>query len=463
MALCEKRSYRSQGIKERRGWIAVSQLHPGGYPLFPWDTVSGHVADLGSQRGESKACFALGPIREAALSCSIRRGVQIGLILWGSLWLWPGAVLLAQPAPQASVWTRGDCVLAPSYSDRFGPGDSGKSEDPQPTDSIGPEDSEISLLPPVEDGLRPEPAERGDFLFLENGPACLAEEPFCLSEGPLSTERAFSEPPASWGWSELPPPDLTEEELEPFRWLRYRRQVHARVRLFWQNIQQDHFHFYSWPTVRDVGLGLALGAVLANTSLDPHFQDWYQEDVRSGGLDNLSSFWKPWGEGIFFIPSYAGLAMLSIFCPEQPVLGPVGLFSARVSRAYLVGFPSVLFLQAMTGGGRPGEHPTMSQWRPFEDTNGISGHAFIGAVPFITAAQMTDRPLLQAAFYLGSVFPAWSRMNDDVHYLSQVCLGWWLAYLACRAVNETETGQRPWTLVPIAGGNQIGLGLVFTR
>ncbi len=325
--------------------------------------------------------------------------------------------------------------------------------------SVGDDGPDFALLPPVhQEGVTPPtPQSPADPLFLENAETSSSEQPLWGDDGP------FSEPTSPWGWTKLPPPNLTDEELQPFRWLRYRRQVHARFRLLLQNVLEDHRHFYSWPTFRDVGLGLALGAVLANTSLDQHFQDWYQEDVRSQGLDNLSSFWKPWGVGAYFLPAYAGLAMLSIFCPDQPVLGPVGSFSARVSRAYLVGFPSLLFLQAMTGGSRPDESPTRSQWQPFEDINGLSGHAFIGAVPFITAAQMTDRPLLQAAFYLGSVFPAWSRLNDDAHYLSQVALGWWLAYLACRAVNQTETGQRPWTLVPIAGSNQIGLGLVFTR
>lgn len=365
---------------------------------------------------------------------------------------------MAQTRQGPPFWTPPEELLAPPSQDEFLAYGTEMSFCPDANPSAWDEGPELALLPPTQPqwATPPAPPPPADPLFLENVETTSSEEL-------LWPEGAFPEAPASWGWSELPPPHLTEEELEPFRWLRYRRQVRARVRLLFQNVLEDHRHFYSWPTVRDVGLGLALGAVLANTSLDQNFQDWYQEDVRSRGLDNFSSFWKPWGEGAYFVPAYAGLAMLTIFCPDQPVLGPVGSFSARVSRAYLVGFPSLLILQAITGGGRPDEYLSYSQWRPFEDTNGVSGHAFIGAIPFITAAQMTDRPLLQAAFYLGSVLPAWSRLNDDAHYLSQACLGWWLAYLACRAVNQTETGERPWTLIPIAGGNQIGLGLIFTR
>lgn len=270
-------------------------------------------------------------------------------------------------------------------------------------------------------------------------------------------------PSELWGWSQPGPLPLNDREVRTFRRLRYRWQLRAQTRLLFQEIREDYKHFYSWPTFRDLGLGLALGAVFANTSLDEHFQQWYQEDVSSEGLDDLSSFWKPFGNGWIFVSSYAGLGLMGLFCPRRPVLGGlVGEFGQRVSRAYLVGSPPLLFLQAMTGGSRPVD-PAGSAWRPFQDTNGLSGHAFIGAVPFITAAQMTDRPLLQALFYVGSVFPVWSRLNDDGHYLSQVALGWWLAYLACRTVHQTETGQEPWRLVPMAGGNQIGIGLLFTR
>ncbi len=60
------------------------------------------------------------------------------------------------------------------------------------------------------------------------------------------------------------------------------------------------------------------------------------------------------------------------------------------SRAYLVGAPAMLLMQNVTGGSRPEEMDHGSKWDPFHDDNGVSGHAFMGAVPFLTLANMYD-------------------------------------------------------------------------
>ena len=44
-----------------------------------------------------------------------------------------------------------------------------------------------------------------------------------------------------------------------------------------------------------------------------------------------------------------------------------------------------------------------------------------------------------------------TRINDNAHYLSQVWLGWWMAFLACESVNKTESQKGP--MVDHAAGN----------
>lgn len=246
-------------------------------------------------------------------------------------------------------------------------------------------------------------------------------------------------------------------------WSGRRARFRARACDWKRQIIGDHRNVYSWPTGRDFAVGLGLGAVLANTSLDQDFRDWYQRDVRSSGLDDVSSFSKVFGEGHIFIPACAGLALLDAFCGDLRVLGAAGDFGARASRAYLVGAPPMLLMQVVTGASRPGEAAHHSRWSPFDDNNGVSGHAFVGAVPFITAARMCENPWLKGGLYACSGLAAWSRVNDDSHYLSQAWLGWWMAYLACRAVDRTDSGEPHWTLVPLAGPQVMGVGLVFSR
>jgi len=239
----------------------------------------------------------------------------------------------------------------------------------------------------------------------------------------------------------------------------------ARLEAMWQqakhDIYSDHANYYSWNTMRDLALGIAVASPVANTSLDQHFRDWYQHDVRSTGTDNFASFWKTFGEGQIFIPSFAGLALVGQYFGDGPLLGTAGDYGGRVTRAYLVGGPPMLVMQYFLGGGRPDDSGEASYWRPFCDSHGVSGHAFISSVPFITAANMVENPLAKGTFYILSTFTAWSRINDDAHYLSQACLGWWMGYLACRAVDDTARESRQFTITPIATPDMIGAAMVY--
>ncbi len=76
---------------------------------------------------------------------------------------------------------------------------------------------------------------------------------------------------------------------------------------------------------------------------------------------------------------------------------------------------------------------------------------------------MTESRAARAFLYLGSAGTAWSRVNDDAHYLSQAILGWYMAYLACRSVDASEQGIPAVDLVPLAGPEWSGLGLVWRR
>ncbi len=229
------------------------------------------------------------------------------------------------------------------------------------------------------------------------------------------------------------------------------------------NIWTDHQNFYSWMTTRDLLLGIGAGSLLANTSMDVDFQDWYQDDVRSSGTDDFAVFSKTFGDGQYVIPAIVGMAVVGSMFDDAPCGSLVGEFGCRATRSYLVGAPPTLLLQFGLGASRPGETSHGSLWTPFEDVNAVSGHAFGGAVPFITAARMTDNRCLKGGLYLCSTFTAWSRVNDDRHYLSQACLGWWIAYLACRAVDETEIEDKNLTVTPIASDDMVGIGAVYRR
>jgi hypothetical protein len=225
----------------------------------------------------------------------------------------------------------------------------------------------------------------------------------------------------------------------------------------------DHGNYYSKRTAALMAEGFALGAVMANTSIDHDIRDWYQDDVRTDDGDEFAKAAKQLGEGIYVLPALAGGLLIGELLDDSPPASVLGDWSDRSLRAALVGAPPMLFMQLATGASRPTETDHNSAWRPFEDSNGVSGHSFVGAFPLITAAKMTDDPIAKTAFYGASTLAAWSRVNDDAHYTSQAILGWWMAYLACSAVDQTECQLRDVHFMPVPVGDGVGMGIIWQR
>jgi membrane-associated phospholipid phosphatase len=157
-------------------------------------------------------------------------------------------------------------------------------------------------------------------------------------------------------------------------------------------------------------------------------QKWYQDDVRSQKTDDYNIVFKELGNGKILIPLFLSSALIFENFRNTKTDHIIGEWSRRNLRSFLVGAPIMLTLQVVTGASRPNE--TISNWNPFSDDNGVSGHAFMGAVPFLNAAEMTDNLSLKLLFYSGSFLTGYSRINDNKHYLSQTVLGWFMAYLS---------------------------------
>ena len=226
----------------------------------------------------------------------------------------------------------------------------------------------------------------------------------------------------------------------------------------------DYSNLYNRNNALNFGAALLGAGIMANTKIDGNFQRWYGNHIRCDFTNDFSKGAKVFGEGPIFIPVMAVSALTYRFWQEKQGLSDckLGDFTDRTFRGYLVGAPTLLVAQSLLGGDRPRDGS--SYWRPFQQDHGVSGHAFIGAVPFITAAQMTDKPFAKGVFYVLSTVTAWSRVNDDAHYLSQVVLGWYLAYLSVRAVSETEERRplpRGLTIFPVCGDGPIGVGVHY--
>jgi hypothetical protein len=215
-------------------------------------------------------------------------------------------------------------------------------------------------------------------------------------------------------------------------------------------VRSDFEGFYlEKENLTRLGIGLAAGAVFANTSADREIREFDQERLRGHATNSASKIAKIPGTALVTGPVYLGVYGAGYLIGNKTV----ETWAMRSARATLVGAPAALVLQPLLGGDRP--ETGDSNWRPFKADHGVSGHAFIGGIPLITAARMTDDPYLKTAFYGLSALPGLSRINDDAHYFSQAALGWFLAYLSCDVVakgKDVEDGRVAYSLVPFPGG-----------
>lgn len=263
-------------------------------------------------------------------------------------------------------------------------------------------------------------------------------------------------PPAD-GFYEPVVADSLEIETAP----PWSRAAHPRLAGAVYRVTDDYLNFYGCRSLAGIGIATGVAAIMANTNFDEDVQASWQRNVSPTGFGEFLSGCKPIGDGVYTLPVFGAAATLCLLGEDHPVLYTVGEWGTRSLRTFLVGAPFMLFMQEATGASRPGESSSGSRWKSFVDNNGVSGHAFMGAIPFLVAADLAERPLVKAAFYAGSTLVAFSRMTDDVHYPSQALLGWYIAFAAAQAVDTTEAriAEMEFRVVPLAMAGLNGLAL----
>lgn len=212
------------------------------------------------------------------------------------------------------------------------------------------------------------------------------------------------------------------------------------LRRTWQVLLDDARRFYAWRNLVRLAIGFAIGAVLANSPVDQWLEDAYRQRVHSEstGAQRCQKGAKWFGDRRVVILAPITAMVIGTLAPPCPVTLAVGAWGSQMSRALVVGAPVTFGGTWLLGGDRPKEG-NGSGWDPrHRQDHGISGHAFAGALPFLVMAGMTANPYGQAALYVCSGFTAWSRVDSQSHYPSQIFLGWWLAFLAVRVARKAR-------------------------
>jgi hypothetical protein len=229
----------------------------------------------------------------------------------------------------------------------------------------------------------------------------------------------------------------------------------------YEAVKEDLGNFYlDRGNLTRLGIGVAGAAVLANTGMDRYIRNKYQDDLRSKSTDDATKIFNISGTAVALViaPAYLGAYGAGLWF-ENPTMVE---WAKNSFRATVVGGPALVLLAAATGGDRPTEGD--SNWGAFNNFHGVSGHTYFSAVPFITAAKMSENPYQKAIFYGLSTFAGLSRINDDKHYFSHVALGWYIAYLSCAVVekgNDRREGRMHVQLAPVPKGIAITVQKTF--
>ena len=156
---------------------------------------------------------------------------------------------------------------------------------------------------------------------------------------------------------------------------------------FRRYVGQDYRTFYSRSNMGLLVLGIAGAQVMMGTGGDQGISNWYQDHADGHDADNAAEIIKQAGSAEFALPAYLLLGALAPVTDDIPVLGVTCDWGGNCLRTALVGEWPVLLLQQLLGSSRPrdGDRRRVT-WRPFEDNNGVSGHAFLGAIPSLNAA-----------------------------------------------------------------------------
>lgn len=171
----------------------------------------------------------------------------------------------------------------------------------------------------------------------------------------------------------------------------------TRLRSILNDVCSDQGHYYSGEGLGKLAIGVGAAAALANTSADERLRNFYQDHL---GPTQALHAPKIVGEGWYTLPVFAASAIAGSYFDDVPLGHGVGEWGSRALRTILFGALPMLAVLYIIGASRPGRTSAGSHWKPFDDANGASGHAFMGAVPFPYAAKMTEDPFWKGGYTL---------------------------------------------------------------
>lgn len=173
-------------------------------------------------------------------------------------------------------------------------------------------------------------------------------------------------------------------------------------------------HAIRWWEVTAVVGGVAV-ASLADRGVNV----WTQ-DHRSSSSDDVAAIFKNGGQPAVVFGVGAGITLTGVITGHDRLRRS----GERVLAATAVAGLATGAIKFSVGRARPSETDDPYMFKPFSGNDAFpSGHATLA---FALATSLSDeihKPWISAVLYTGAAGTAWSRLNDQRHWLSDVLMG----------------------------------------
>jgi len=186
---------------------------------------------------------------------------------------------------------------------------------------------------------------------------------------------------------------------------------------------------------------IVVGTVGVASALDRRVDNWTQ-DQRSPGSDRVARVFKYGGEPVLIFGVSGGILAAGVISGRPELTRRGGRVLASVVAAGL----TTGALKEITGRFRPDNTTDPYVFRPFTNHDAFpSGHATMAFALATSLSAEIHRPWATALLYAGATGTAWSRLNDQKHWLSDVLAG---ATVGITAANVIEGRWRIFGLGP---------------
>jgi hypothetical protein len=220
----------------------------------------------------------------------------------------------------------------------------------------------------------------------------------------------------------------------------------------------------AWRPSDWLKLSLMLGATLRLADEDEDIKDWLQKRRRSS-TNTVAAIGRPFGDGRYVLPGLGVLYCYSRLCGDN-----------RLRRTALLGFESAVVSGAITGAIKHLSHKRRPSSAEVDEVpwggpaasaahvsfpSGHSACAF--AVSTVIAMEYEEKTLVPALAYGTAVMCAFSRLNDNAHWMSDVIVGSAVGHLTARAIVRRHCGGSDGRLAlePLLSNRGTGLSLSY--